>query len=170
MLHTVTGDILLSKAQAIAHGVGPEDHFTQGLALGLREQWPAMSRDFRHWCHQTNPKPGSAWMWGGVGNQRIFCLVTQDASKNHDHPGRATIENVNHCLRELSHRVEKEKITSLAIPRLATGVGGLEWAEVEKQIEHHLGALKIPVYVYATYKKGVVAEETGLPPAQKFAR
>ncbi len=167
MLHHVTGDILLSKAQAIAHGVGPDDHFTQGLALGLREQWPSMSKDFRHWCHQTNPKAGTVWMWGGVGNHRIFCLLTQDASKNHDHPGRATIENVNHALRELRHKVEQEKITSLALPRLATGVGGLTWEAVEPLINHHLGTLKIPVYVYATYQKGVAASEPGLPAAQQ---
>jgi len=39
VLHQVTGDILLSKAAANAHGVGPHDNFAQGPALSLREQW-----------------------------------------------------------------------------------------------------------------------------------
>ena len=42
MIHEVSGDILLTKAQAIAHGVSPNDHFDQGLALALREKWPTM--------------------------------------------------------------------------------------------------------------------------------
>lgn len=42
MIHYVSGDILLSKAAAIAHGVAPNDHMDHGLALALRERWPAM--------------------------------------------------------------------------------------------------------------------------------
>lgn len=33
MIHEVAGDILLTKAQAVAHGVAPNDHFDSGLAL-----------------------------------------------------------------------------------------------------------------------------------------
>ena len=49
MLKEVTGDILLSTAGAIAHGIAPHDNFKQGLALSLREQWPGMYKDFRHY-------------------------------------------------------------------------------------------------------------------------
>jgi O-acetyl-ADP-ribose deacetylase (regulator of RNase III) len=45
------GDILLSEARAIAHGVAPHDHFNQELALALRENYPSMAKDFRHYCH-----------------------------------------------------------------------------------------------------------------------
>jgi len=48
VIHEVTGDILLTKAQAIAHGVAPGEHFDSGLALSLRENWPAMAKDYRH--------------------------------------------------------------------------------------------------------------------------
>lgn len=37
MIHEVQGDILLTDAQAIAHGVSPNDHFDVGLARALRE-------------------------------------------------------------------------------------------------------------------------------------
>ena len=42
MLKEVSGDILLTKAEALAHGVAPNDNFANGLALALREQWPAI--------------------------------------------------------------------------------------------------------------------------------
>jgi O-acetyl-ADP-ribose deacetylase (regulator of RNase III) len=58
--------------------------------------------------------------------------------------------------------VEAEKIKSLALPRLATGVGGLEWSVVHALIEQHLGTLKIPVLVYTRYEKGVAAKEPPL--------
>jgi hypothetical protein len=47
MLREVAGDILLTKAEALAHGVAPNDNFANGLALALRERWPAMYKDFR---------------------------------------------------------------------------------------------------------------------------
>ena len=46
MIHEVKGDILLSHAQVIAHAIAPHDRFEHGLALSLREQWPAMARDY----------------------------------------------------------------------------------------------------------------------------
>ncbi|MDX2044250.1 MAG: macro domain-containing protein [Acidobacteriota bacterium] len=160
MIKEVAGDILLTKAQAIAHGIAPNDHFNSGLALSLREQWPAMYQDFRHFCHANHPKPGEAWIWGGADGKRIVSLFTQEPPSNHHgNPGRANTHNVNLALRELRHVIEKENFASVALPRLATGVGGLDWEEVKPLISKHLGDLTIPVYVYTTYAKGKSAEE-----------
>lgn len=164
MIHAVTGDIMLSKAQCIAHGIAPNDHFDSGLALALRERWPAMVKDFRHYTHQVHPRPGELWMWGAVGGVRIANLLTQEGDQAHGaRPGRATIANVHHCLRRLHHEVEQGGISSLALPRLATGVGGLTWAEVEPLVQQHLGGLRIPVFVYTTYQKGEQAVEPAIP-------
>ena len=160
MITEVTGDILLSKAQAIAHGVAPGDHFDHGLALALRENFPAMAKDFRHYVRQCHPKPGEFWEWGGVGGVRIFCLMTQ--SDDHGHggkPGPATDATVNHCLRRLRHELDKGEIRSLALPKLATGVGGMEWEKVLPLIKQHLGDSSVPIYLYSRYEKGVAASE-----------
>lgn len=45
------------------------------------------------------------------------------------------------------------------MPKLATGVGGLEWAEVKPLIQSHLGGLSIPVIIYTEYHKDVAAQE-----------
>lgn len=164
MIHTLEGDLLLSKADLIAHGVAPNDDWKSGLALALRERFPSLHKDFRHYCHQQNPKPGTLWLWQGVDQQgrhwRIANLFTQDAPAHQGgHPGRAKTEHVNHALHELKKLVDKEKVQSLALPRLATGVGGLDWAHVEPLLQAQLGALKIPVYVYAKYVAGQAAME-----------
>ena len=56
--------------------------------------------------------------------------------------------------------VTTEALRSLALPRLATGVGGLDWKEVQPLITKHLGDLNIPIYLYTRYEQGVVAAET----------
>ena len=79
MLHDVTGDILLSKAQAIVHG-----------GRGVR------------------------------GAPCVINLLTQEPAQR---PGKATTTHVNHVPRELHKYVLKEKLSSIALPRVASGVG-----------------------------------------------
>lgn len=163
MIHEVTGDILLTNAEAMAHGISPNDHFDSGLALSLRQDWPALYKDFRHYLHTNHPKPGGLWVWAGANGKRIINLFTQEpAPSEHAKPGRASYSNLNHCLRELNHLVTAEKIRSLALPRLATGVGGLAWEEVSPILKAQLGSLNIPIFVYTTYHKGVKAVEKGI--------
>ena len=161
MIHYTSGDILQSRAEIIAHGVAPNDHFDTGLALSLRERWPAMHKDFRHFCHDANPQPGSLWAWAGADGRRIVNLLTQQPPPRHGdgHPGPATLQHVGHALGALRKFMEQEKPGSAALPRLATGVGGLDWQEVRSLVEKHLGDLDIPVYVYETYKPGQAAAE-----------
>ncbi|HPF28388.1 MAG TPA: macro domain-containing protein [Steroidobacteraceae bacterium] len=157
MLLEVAGDLLLSKAAAIAHGVAPNDPFSQGLALSLRERWPALYKDFRHYCQTYHPKPGELWTWMGADGTIVVNLFTQEGVDGHHggKPGRASLTHVSHALKALHKLAEQEKFASLALPRLATGVGGLKWEDVKPLITQHLDSLAIPVQVYATYRKGV---------------
>jgi O-acetyl-ADP-ribose deacetylase (regulator of RNase III) len=159
MIYKVKGDILLTAAQAIAHGIAPHDHFNQGLALALREHYPAMAKDFRHYCHQSHPKAGSAWLWAGPERVIINLMTQEAAADERAHPGKATQHNVDQSLKELRRIIEDQNITSIALPRLATGVGGMEWGTVETLIAKHLVDLDIPVFIYETYQKGVQAVE-----------
>lgn len=160
MLKEVSGDILLTGAQVIAHGVAPADHFNQGLALSLREHYPAMAKDFRHYCQISHPKAGEVWAWAGADGRRIVNLMVQEeAPSQQSRPGKASTHNVNVALRNLRHMAEEEGFESLALPRLATGVGGLDWEEVKPLIENQLGDMNIPVYVYTTFQAGERAAE-----------
>lgn len=159
MIIEVEGDILLSKAEAIAHGVAPNDPFDQGLALAMRQQWPDMYRDFRHHGHEQHPGPGELWAWQGL-KARVYHLFTQAGGYEHGaRPGKATLANVNHALRALRHALDEDSVRSIAMPRLATGVGELPWADVLPEIRKHLEDASCKVYVYHVYHPGVAAEE-----------
>jgi O-acetyl-ADP-ribose deacetylase (regulator of RNase III) len=156
MITEIRGDILSTKADAIAHGIAPFDHFNQGLALSLKEEWPAMARDFRHYCHLENPKPGSVWIWSGPGGKRIINLLTQEAPEGEKHsglPGKASLSNVRHALKNLAKLVKEENIRSLALPRLASGVGGLNWEEVMPLIKEYLDDCGAEIELYTEYIK-----------------
>lgn len=163
MIHQVSGDILFSRAQVLAHGVAANDPMNQGLALQLREKYPAMQKDFHHWCSQKHQKPGEAWMWGGPDGVRIVCLLSQDGGYGQGaRPEKATIKNVRDALRALAHMIASEGFTSVALPRLATGVGALDWSDVWPIVQERLGGVDIPIFVYREYHAGQKAREPGL--------
>ena len=160
MIYELAGDLLLSRAKVIVQGVAPNDDFLHGLALQLRERMPAMYKEFRHYCQTRHPKSGTLWDWASPDGHRIVSLFTQEAAYEHgSKPGAASVSHVNHALHALRVFVQKEKIASVALPRLACGINGLSWSDIRPLIEHHLGDLDIPVYIYTTYQKGVKAIE-----------
>lgn len=166
MIHELTGDLLLSKADVLAHGVAPDDDFKNGLALALRERFPAMYKDFRHWCKTQHPKAGSAWLWRGVDGAgkpvRIVALLTQEPPAHAGgHPGKAHTEYVNHALHELKKLLlaEKEAVHTVAMPAIATGVGGIEWQHVAPLLRTQLAGLPVQVFVYTHYTPGVAGKE-----------
>ena len=102
-------------------------------------------------------------MWGGTGGVRVVCLLTQSGGYGHGgKPGRATVSQVSHSLRALAKMAKKEEFTSIALPRLATGVGGLDWDDVQPVIHDRMADLGIPIYVYTTFHAGQQANEAGL--------
>lgn len=160
MITEVAGDILLTEAAAIAHGVAPDDHFTQGLALSLRLEWPSLAKDFRHFCHNESPEPGALWVWKGANGKFIINLLTQEPAPSHGQaPGKARLEYVKRALRNLAKILEKEKIPSCALPRLATGVGGLQWTDVRPLFDEFFEGSATKIILYSTFRKGVKAAE-----------
>jgi len=160
MIYEVEGDILKTGAKAIAHGVAANDPMNQGLAAALHHLYPAMHKDFHHWCRQQHPKLGSAWIWSGAGGVRIVNLVTQDGGYEHgSKPEPASVSSVNHALRALRKIIAEEELESVALPRLATGVGGLDWNAVQPLIQQQLGDVTANIYVYRRYVPGQKAVE-----------
>lgn len=166
MIREVEGDILLTDADLIAHGIATRDHFDSGLALSLRDRWPSMVRDYRHFTHFNPLKAGDVWAWSGVnengGTRHIINLITTqdmlDEGKA-SRPDKASLEHVAHSLKALAKHIKKNDIRSVALPRLATGVGALNWADVKPLIQTHLADVGIPVLLYEVFRHGVKAAE-----------
>lgn len=156
----VTGDILLSNAKALAHGVAIDDDFKHGVGAELKAQWPSMYKDFRHFCKTHSPKEGDVWAWKGPGSPVIFNLFTQGAPKSDGGlPGKASLSNVHHALKNLAKELNSQAIDSVAITKIATGVGGLDWNEVKATIEKDLSGYGGKVIVYSTFKAHEKAQE-----------
>ena len=97
-----------------------------------------------------------------MGMIRIVNLLTQNGGYGQgSRPEKATPKNVRDALRALAHMIAAEGFTSLALPRLATGVGELDWKDVWPY-RAAAGDIGIPIFVYSEYHAGQQAGEPGL--------
>ena len=158
MVQLVAGDILLSKADVIAHAMAPAEDFSKGFARALRNKWPAIAEDFRRFRTRHAVHPGSLWVWKAPTGQQVIGLVTHEVAEG-KRAGRATFAYVDHALVALRAQIQRRRARSLAMPRLATGSGGLAWADVETFIQQHFTELTIPVTLYDRHRRGVKIKE-----------
>lgn len=158
MVQLVAGDILLSRSEVIAHAMAPEENFSSGFAKALRRKWPAIAEDFRRHRARGALHPGGVWVWKAPSGQQIVGLITHEVAQEKK-AGRATVAYVDHALVALRGLVKRRRAKSLAITRLATGSGGLQWSDVETFIHEHFMDLKIPVTLYDRHRRGVKISE-----------
>src|SRR5579884_2356625 len=96
-----------------------------GIAVGFRERYPEMYAEYRRRCKAT-PREfnvGDAFPWREEGRPWVFNLGTQEDYWR----SRATYAGVEAALRTMRSLTEAEGISSIAMPRIGTGYGGLSW-------------------------------------------
>lgn len=162
MIYEVEGDIMLSRAQVVAHSVSTRDPMIRGLSRRLNERFPAMVLAYREWCEETNPEPGEIWVWGNVDQVQIVSLITHEGDDDPTRLRRPDKIAVNRCFRRLAKKVTDERFKSIAMPKVAAGDFGLDWAEVRGMMDSQLGELLIPLFVYVKELEGQVASEPGM--------
>ena len=163
MIYEVEGDILMSRAEVIAQGVGVNDAMASGLARKLQEKFPSMRDHFHEWCEETNPEPGDIWLWEGNGKTKILNLITGAAADpGLGRPSRPEKIAVHRAFRALNKVVADKRLSSIAMPMIGSGVGGIDWLEVRGMMHNQLGELLIPVFVYVSVLDGMLASEPGM--------
>ncbi len=150
----LAGDLFLSNAQTLAHGCNCKGRMGAGIARDLKAVHPEMFKEYRRRCHKGEFRPGGHYLYKESPPWALN-LATQDTT------GGARIEFVERCFEDFVGYYEEEGITSLAMPRIGSGLGGLEWEDVKAQICEILGPLPIPVYVYEDFQRGLKAKESG---------
>lgn len=148
------GNVLKPKHNetAACHGVNTVGVMHRGIANSIRLMYPELFKEYVERC-TSNPKqlrPGDCWLYlsPDPSKPHIFNLATQEwyGSK-----GRAKIEWVSKALKAMKDVADKHAITRIASPRIAAGLGGLEWKTVKAEIEAIYADWSGSLFVYETY-------------------
>lgn len=122
MLDQRRGNILTSKADAIVIPVNTVGVMGAGLAKAAADRWPGLRAAHKRWCALR--QYGGAVQHSGIGPV-VFAATKEDWR----HPSKLTW--VIDCLR----RLQLCDASSLAIPMLGCGLGGLPESDVLPWIE-----------------------------------
>lgn len=163
MIYEVEGDILMSRADVIAQGVAINDPMARGLARKLQEKFPGMRDAFNEWCEETDPQPGEIWLWEGHGKTKILNLIVGEATD--PELGRASRSDkiaVHRAFQALSKIVVDKRLSSIAMPMIGSGPGGIDWLEVRGMMYSQFSELLIPLFIYVTSLDGMLASEPGM--------
>jgi O-acetyl-ADP-ribose deacetylase (regulator of RNase III) len=153
MIKEVYGNILWSKSDAIVQAIAQNEDFSEGLASSIKQEWPDIDKDFKDCCCNGALEPGDMWAWENRGGVNVVNLIT------HGESHQVSLDNLDQSLAKLADLVETSGLKSLAIPKVGTDVGDLDWRDVKPLIEKHLEPLNIPVYLYTIFHKNIAAVE-----------
>jgi O-acetyl-ADP-ribose deacetylase (regulator of RNase III) len=139
-----TGNILNDVSQALVCPVNTVGTLGKGLALEFKNRWPKLLYPYRNACFDGTFNRDGIFVHDVEEDKKVVCFPTKRHWRY-----KSRIEWIDRGLMYLSRDYEKHGITSLAIPAVGCGEGGLEWEMVYNLIKIWLGEKHpLPVTVY----------------------
>ena len=152
VIHVASGNLLDSDAQTLVNTVNCVGAMGKGIALEFRKRFPAMYADYVAKCRAGQVALGRPYLYRPLFAPYILNFPTKGHWRS---PSR--LVDIEAGLDWLTRHYEEWGITSLAVPALGCGNGGLEWSAVEPVLCRYLDELTIPIQLYPPQ---------GLTPAQ----
>lgn len=118
----------------------------KGVALKFKVLFPAMFNDYLRRCERKAVKLGEPYVYQDDSGIKIMNFPTKDHWRS-----SSRLRDIENGLDYLVQHYRVWNITSMAMPPLGCGNGGLEWAEVGPLIYRKLHGLPIDIEVYAPY-------------------
>jgi O-acetyl-ADP-ribose deacetylase (regulator of RNase III) len=139
LIESRTGDLLATDAEALVNTVNCVGHMGRGVALQFKKSWPANFHAYAAACQRQEVRPGRMFVFqtGQLTNPRF---IINFPTKRHWR-GKSRLEDIDSGLVALVAEIRARGISSIALPPLGAGLGGLAWEEVKPRIERALGDL-----------------------------
>jgi O-acetyl-ADP-ribose deacetylase (regulator of RNase III) len=138
MLELVTGDLLADESDALVNAVNTAGVMGKGIALQFKTRWPDMFRSYRNACTTGDLQPGRLHVWSTNSNAPRW-IINFPTKRHWRSPSR--LEDIDLGFSALTTAIREYDVKSLALPLLGCGLGGLDRADVEPLIHHHLSPL-----------------------------
>lgn len=147
MIEYITGNIFNSNTQALVNTVNCVGVMGRGIALQFKNKYPNNFKAYQKACKQEQIIPGKMFVFATgelINPQWIINFPTKRHWKE-----KSRIEDIKLGLDDLVKIIQENNISSIAIPPLGAGLGGLNWKDVRQQIEKKLSNMKnVSILVY----------------------
>ncbi|MGB6921685.1 MAG: macro domain-containing protein, partial [Methylovirgula sp.] len=140
------GDLFESRARTLVNTVNCVGVMGKGVAEQFKKRFPAMFEDYQRRIERKAVRLGRPYLFSDPSGVKIINFPTKGHWRS---PSR--ILDIERGLDYLAAHAADWGVSSVAIPPLGCGNGGLEWSEVGPLIYSKLHRLPIDVEVYAPY-------------------
>lgn len=130
-------DIFNTKCEAIVNPVNIVGVMGAGFAAIIKKKYPSVFDSYLNACKNKSLKIGTC-LTVKTDNQYIINFPTKSHWKD---PSK--IEYIESGLEALKRHIIHYNISSIAIPALGSGLGGLNWLDVKNLINIKLKDLKL---------------------------
>ena len=150
MIEFASGNILGCQAEALVNTVNCVGVMGRGVALEFKKAYPKNFQAYQLACQRGGVQPGHMLVYE-TGQLTQPRYIINFPTKRHWR-GKSRIEDIDAGLEDLVQVIRTRKISSVAIPPLGAGLGGLDWQEVRPRIERALAALPdVQVVIFEPY-------------------
>ena len=137
MITYKTGDLLTEDIEAVVNTVNCVGIMGRGIALQFKNVFPENFKAYEAACKRELVQPGKMFIFetGELTNPKY---IINFPTKRHWR-GKSRMEDIESGLVALASEIRDRRISSIAIPPLGSGLGGLNWTDVRARIEKALG-------------------------------
>ena len=139
MIRFTSGNLLDAGAEALVNTVNCVGVMGKGIALQFKQAFPQVFAAYARGCRRGEVQPGRMFTVE-TGQMMGPRFVINFPTKRH-WKGKSRLEDIEAGLQALVAELRRLGVTSVAVPPLGCGAGGLDWAEVRPRIEAALGRL-----------------------------
>lgn len=146
-IHYLKDNLLEAKADALVNTVNCVGVMGKGIALQFKQAFPKNFDAYLKACKAHQIHPGHMFVFNTTtqGKPRLiinFPTKTHWKAKSH-------LDYIKDGLKDLLRVIHEHQITSIAIPPLGCGNGGLQWDKVKLLIENAMAEVpKVEVFIY----------------------
>jgi len=144
-----TGNLLASNAEALVNTVNTVGVMGKGIALQFKNAYPNAFKAYAAACKRGEVVTGKMFVFETEQLGPSARFIINFPTKKH-WKGKSKLEYIEAGLVDLVRVIREYRITSIAVPPLGCGNGGLQWSVVEPLIREALGQVPdLTVYLHA---------------------
>jgi O-acetyl-ADP-ribose deacetylase (regulator of RNase III)/uncharacterized protein YwgA len=146
VIRALVGDLFESRAQTLVNTVNCVGVMGKGVAEQFKKRFPSMFADYKERTDRRAVRLGEPYLYEDPSGARIINFPTKDHWRS-----TSRLADIERGLDYLAAHLAEWGVTSLALPPLGCGNGGLEWSEVGPLIYRKLKDVPIDIEVFAPF-------------------
>ena len=154
----IKGDIFHTPGlRAYAHGCNCAGGMDAGVAVAFKKRWPRMYEEYRLRCEQKQLTLGDVFPWS-EGDELVYNLAIQEHWKQ-----KAQLPALSRSLTKMAKMASDAKVDRVGLPRIAAGLGGLDWPRVKKVLNEVGRETSVTLVVFEQFIRGAASPDEPAP-------